>query len=45
MTVAKNGTLEVRIQHAFMKIRVKLQQQNLRYEWFKIRTTNGIDIY
>ncbi len=45
MTVAKNGTLEVRIQHAFMKIRVKLQQQNLRYEWFKIRTTNWIDIY
>lgn len=44
-TVARNASLEVRIQHAFMKIRGKLMQQNLRYDWFKIRTTNGIDIY
>lgn len=44
-TVARNASLEVRIQHAFMKVRGKLMQQNLRYDWFKIRTTNGIDLY
>ena len=44
-TIARNASLEVRIQHAFMKIRGKLMQQNLRYDWFRIRTTNGIDIY
>ncbi len=41
----KNNQLEVRIQHAFMKVRNGLAQNNLRYEWFKIRTTNGIDSF
>ena len=39
----KNNQLEVRIQHAFMKVRNGLNVNNLRYDWFKIRTTNGID--
>ena len=43
--MTKNSQLEVRIQHAFMKVRNGLQMNNLRYEWFKIRTTNGIDIF
>ncbi len=41
----KNNNLEVRIQHAFMKVRNGLIQNNLRYEWFKVRTTNGIDTF
>jgi hypothetical protein len=41
----KNTNLEVRIQHAFMKVRNGLSMNNLRYEWFKIRTTNNIDTY
>lgn len=41
----KNSQLEVRIQHAFMKVRNGLSMCNLHYEWFKIRTTNGIDIF
>jgi hypothetical protein len=40
-----NTQLEARIQHAFMKIRNGLGMNNLRYEWFKIRTTNGIDTF
>ena len=43
--MTKNSQLEVRIQHAFMKVRNGLQMNNLHYAWFKIRTTNGIDIY
>jgi len=43
IAMAKNNQLEVRIQHAFMKVRNGLAISNLRYEWFKIRTTNGID--
>jgi hypothetical protein len=39
----KNNNLTVRIQHAFMKVRNGLQVNNLRYDWFKIRTTNNID--
>jgi hypothetical protein len=39
----KNVQLEVRIQHAFMKMRNGLHMNNLHYDWFKIRTTNGID--
>jgi hypothetical protein len=39
----KNNNLSVRIQHAFMKVRNGLQTNNLRYDWFKIRTTNNID--
>lgn len=43
--MSKNSQLEVRIQHAFMKVRNGLQMNNLHYEWFKIRTTNGIDLF
>ena len=41
--MTKNNNLEVRIQHAFMKVRNGLMMNGLRYDWFKIRTTNGID--
>ena len=41
----KNNNLEVRIQHAFMKVRNGLMINNLRYQWFKVRTTNGIDTF
>lgn len=41
--IIKNNNLTVRIQHAFMKVRNGLQMNNLRYTWFKIRTTNNID--
>lgn len=40
-----NSNLMVRIQHSFMKVRNGLQMNNLRYDWFKIRTTNNIDLY
>jgi hypothetical protein len=39
----KNNNLTVRIQHVFMKVRNGLQMSNLRYDWFRIRTTNNID--
>ncbi len=42
-TIMKNAALEVRIQHVFMKVRGGIMRYNLRYDWFKIRTTNGID--
>lgn len=42
-TIMKNVALEVRIQHAFMKVRAGIVRYNLHYDWFKIRTTNGID--
>lgn len=41
--MTKNNNLEVRIQHAFMKVRNGLMMHGMRYDWFKIRTTNGID--
>ena len=41
--MARNSNLMVRIQHSFSKVRNGLQQNNLRYDWFKIRTTNNID--
>jgi hypothetical protein len=41
----KNNNLEVRIQHAFMKVRNGLCVNNLYYDWFKIRTTNNIDTF
>jgi hypothetical protein len=41
----KNNQLEVRIQHAFGNVRNGLMQNHLHYDWFKIRTTNGFDIY
>jgi len=43
--MAKNTNLEVRIQHAFMKVRNGLMMANLHYAWFKVRTTNGIDTF
>jgi hypothetical protein len=43
LELAKNNNLAVRIQHSFMKVRNGLQMQNLRYPWFKIRTTNNLD--
>jgi hypothetical protein len=44
-TLSRNSALEVRIQHAFMKVRGGLMRYNLHYDWFKIRTTNGIDLF
>ena len=41
--MATNLNLESRIQQAFMRIRNALFVNNLRYEWFKVRTTNGVD--
>ncbi len=41
--IAKNFNVESRIQQAFMKIRNTLMMNNLRYDWFKVRTTNGVD--
>jgi hypothetical protein len=41
----RNNNLEVRVQHAFMKVRNGLWMNNLRYDWFKIRTTNNIDTF
>jgi len=43
--MTKNTNLEVRIQHAFMKVRNGLTKDRLRYDWFKVRTTNGIDSF
>ncbi len=44
-TISKNMALEVRIQHVFMKVRNGIMRYNLRYDWFKIRTANGIDLF
>jgi hypothetical protein len=44
-TISKNTALEIRIQHVFMKVRGGMMRYGLRYEWFKIRTTNGIDTF
>jgi hypothetical protein len=44
-TLSKNMALETRIQHVFMKVRGGISRYNLRYSWFKIRTTNGIDTF
>jgi len=41
--MGENSNLMVRIQHSFQKVRNGLQQNNLHYDWFKIRTTNNID--
>jgi hypothetical protein len=38
-----NNNVTLRIQHAFMNIRNGLAQNSLRYDWFKIRTTNNVD--
>ena len=39
----RNFNAESRIQQAFMRIRNALWMHRLHYEWFKVRTTNGID--
>jgi hypothetical protein len=44
-TIRKNIVMEMRIQHVFMKVRSGITRYNLRYEWFKIRTANGIDTF
>ena len=44
-TIRNNMALEVRIQHVFMKVRGGIGRYNLRYPWFRIRTTNGIDTF
>jgi hypothetical protein len=44
-TISRNNALEVRIQHVFMKVRGGMMRYNLHYDWFKIRTTNGIDLF
>jgi hypothetical protein len=44
-TVGRNMALEVRIQHVFMKVRGGIGRYGLHYEWFKVRTTNGIDTF
>ena len=41
--MSENSNLMVRVQHSFQKVRNGLQQNNLHYDWFKIRTTNNID--
>jgi hypothetical protein len=41
--MTKNLNVESRIQQAFMRIRNALMMKNLRYDWFKVRTTNGVD--
>ncbi len=45
MEMTRNSNLEVRIQHAFLKIRNGLMKNGLHYDWFRVRTTNGIDIF
>jgi hypothetical protein len=44
-TIGKNMALEVRIQHVFMKVRGGIGRYGLHYDWFKVRTTNGIDTF
>lgn len=43
--IARNSELITRLQHSLMNIRARLPQMGLRYEWFKLRTTNNIDRY
>jgi hypothetical protein len=44
-TIRNNAALEIRIQHVFMRVRNGIGSYGLHYQWFKIRTTNGIDGY
>jgi hypothetical protein len=44
-TLQRNAATEVRIEHVFMRVRSGISRYNLRYPWFKIRTTNGIDTF
>ena len=43
--IARNSELITRLQHSFSNIRARLPQMGLRYDWFKLRTTNNIDRY
>jgi hypothetical protein len=43
--IARNSELITRLQHSLSNIRARLPQMGLRYEWFKLRTTNNIDRY
>ncbi|MGH9516962.1 MAG: hypothetical protein ACRD3P_14930 [Terriglobales bacterium] len=43
--IARNSELITRFQHSLSNIRARLPQMGLRYEWFKMRTTNNIDRY
>jgi len=45
LTIRENMILETRIQHVFMKVRGGMWRYNLHYDWFKIRTSNGIDMF
>jgi hypothetical protein len=42
-TIRRNTGDVTRIQHSFMKVRNGLMQMGLRYDWFKVRTTNNTD--
>ena len=41
--MARNIESIVRLQHSLLNIRGHLIQMGLHYQWFKVRTTNGID--
>lgn len=41
--IKRNNDRVLRIQHSFMNIRNGLAQNGLRYNWFKVRTTNNVD--
>ena len=43
--IARNSELITRLQHSLSNIRARLPQMGLRYDWFKLRTTNNIDKY
>jgi hypothetical protein len=43
--ISRNSELIVRLQHSLMNVRSRLPQMGLRYDWFKLRTTNNIDKY
>lgn len=41
--IARTGQWIVRLQHSLTNIRNRLLLMGLRYDWFKVRTTNNID--
>lgn len=41
--ITRNNEWIVRLQHSLMNIKNRLPQMGLRYDWFKVRTTNNID--
>lgn len=38
----RNSAVMMRIQQSFQKVRMALQMHGMRYEWFKIRSTNNL---